>query len=164
MSTKSEANGPSNSFDKNMMEESIIEELSKKFEVVSLANMGGRSPKGKDTYRCVWCDSLEHSRRDCAKLQEAIRKDAIYLDGNMIHSSETRKPLRENFGRGGLKKIVKEEDSRHVKAMHYARIRVGRENLRTIKKTAGFWPTLFECKEKGKINSEELKLADGNVK
>ena len=58
------------------------------------------------------------------------------MNGNMTHSSETRKPLRANFGRGGLKKIVEEEDARHVEAMHYAasaEIRVGRENLKTIK-------------------------------
>jgi hypothetical protein len=43
----------------------------------------------------------------------------VYLDGNMIHSSETRKPFRVNFGRGRLKTIVEMEDGRHVEAMHY---------------------------------------------
>jgi hypothetical protein len=41
-----------------------------------------------------------------------------------------------NFGRGGLKKIVEEEDAKHVEAMHYAAsagICVGRENLKLIK-------------------------------
>ena len=66
------------------MEESVIEELSKKFEVVSQANMGRCSSKGKDTYRCVWCDSLEHSRRDCVDLQEVICQNIVYMDGNMI--------------------------------------------------------------------------------
>jgi hypothetical protein len=50
-------------------------------------------------------------------------------------------PLRVNFGRGGLKKIMEEEDMRHVKAMHYAAsagIRVRRENLKTMKSSAGF--------------------------
>ena len=165
--TTIESSKPINKFDKKAMEESIIEELSKKFEAVSLANLGRRGPKGKEAYRCVWCDSFEHSRRECADLQDAIRKNVVYLDGNMIHSSETRKPLRVNFGRGGLKKIVEEEDARHVEAMHYAAsagIRVGKENLKMIKPGAGFWPTVFECEEKGKINSEDLKLADRNVR
>jgi hypothetical protein len=74
-----------NGFDKKKMEDSIIEELSKKFEAISLANMGRRSLKGKDAYRCVWCDSLEYSRRDCADLLEAIRQNIVYLDANMIH-------------------------------------------------------------------------------
>jgi Fe-S-cluster containining protein len=76
-----------NGFDKKAMEESIIEELSKKFEAVSLANMGRRLPKGKDVYRCVWCVFLEHSKRDCADLQEAVHQNIVYLDSNMIHSS-----------------------------------------------------------------------------
>ena len=74
---------------KKVMEDLIIEELSKKFEAVLLANMGSRGPKGQDAYKCVWCNSLEHSRRDCAGLQEAIRRKVVYLDGYMIHSNET---------------------------------------------------------------------------
>ena len=88
-------------------------------------------------YICVWCDSLDHSQRDCVDLQEVIRKNIVYLDGNMIHSSETRKPFRVNFGRGRLKRIVEEEDAKYVESMHYAAssgIRVGRENLKII------WP------------------------
>ena len=162
-----EPSKPINNFDKKAMEDSIIDELSKKFEAVSLANLGRRGPKGKEAYRCVWCDSFNHSRRECTDLQDAIRKKVVYLDGNMIHSSETRKPLRPNFGRGGLKRIVEEEEARHVEAMHYAAsagIRVGRENLKTTKLGVGFWPTVFECEKKGKIDLEDLKLADRNVR
>jgi hypothetical protein len=59
--TTIEATKPINDADKKAMEGSIMDELSKKFEAVSLANLGRRRPKGKDAYRCVWCDSLEHS-------------------------------------------------------------------------------------------------------
>jgi hypothetical protein len=166
-STMLEPTKPIHDVDKKAMEESIMEELSKKFEAVSLANLGRRGPKGKEAYRCVWCDSLEHSRRDCVDLQDAIRKNIVFLDANMIHSSETRKPLRVNFGRGGMKKIIEMEDGRHVEAMHYAAsagISVGRENLKTIKQRAGFWPTVFECEKKGKIDSEDLEIADRNVR
>ena len=61
-----EPSNPINNFDKKVMEESIIEELSKKFEAISLANLGRRGPKGKEPFRCVWCDNFEHSRRECA--------------------------------------------------------------------------------------------------
>ena len=84
-----ESGKPIKNFEKKAMEESIIEELSKKFEAVSLANLGRRGPKGKEAYRCVWCDNFNHSRRECIDLQDAIRKNVVYLDGNMIHSSET---------------------------------------------------------------------------
>jgi hypothetical protein len=165
--TTGEPSKPNNEINKKAMEESIIEELSKRFETVSLANMNRRTQKGKETSRCVWCDSSEHLRRDCAELREAIRKNVVYLDGFMICSNETRKPLRVNFGRGGMKKIVEEEDARHVDAMHYAAtagIRVGRENLKPIESRAGFWPTVFECEKKGKIEAEDLELAGRNVK
>ena len=72
-----------------------------------------------------------------------------------------------NFGRGGLKKIVEEKDARHVEAMHYAALtgrRVGRENLNLIKPGGKFWPTVIECEKRGKINFEDLKLVDRNVR
>jgi hypothetical protein len=141
MLTTTELNKSINGFDKKAMEESIMEELSKKFEVVSLANMSRRAQKGKDGYRCIWCDSLEDQRQECADLQEAIRRNVIYLDSNMICSNETGKPLRINFGRGGSKKLAEEEDARHVDAMHYAAtvgIRVGRENLKSARTEIGF--------------------------
>ena len=62
---------------------------------------------------------------------------------------------------------MEEEDARHVEAMQYAasaRIRVGRENLKSIKLGGGFWPTVFECEKRGKIDFKDLKLADRNVR
>ena len=88
--------------------------------MVSLANMSRRGPKGKDPYRCVWCDSVDHARKDCASLQEAIRQNLVYMEGNIIHASESQKPLHLNFGRRGLKKIMDEANVSHVKALHYA--------------------------------------------
>ena len=76
------------------MEESIIKELSKKFEAVSLTNLGRRGAKGKEAFRCVWCDNFEHSRKECVDLQDEIRKNVVYLDDNMIHSIEIQKSLQ----------------------------------------------------------------------
>jgi hypothetical protein len=53
----------------------------------------------------------------------------------MICSNETWKTLRINFRRGGLKKLVEEEDARHVDAIHYVAIagmRVRQENLKLV--------------------------------
>ena len=52
----------------------IIEELGKKFEMVTLANMNRRGPKGNEPFRCVWCDSMDHMRMDCASLRDAVVK------------------------------------------------------------------------------------------
>ena len=86
------------------MEYCIMEELARKFEAVSLTNMSCRGPKGKDPYRCVWCDSVDHARKDCASLQAAIQQNLIYMEDNIIHWSETWKPLQVNFGRGVYRK------------------------------------------------------------
>jgi hypothetical protein len=153
--TTSEPSKPTNDFGTKAMEGSIIEVLSRKFETFLLANMNHRTQKGKDTYKCVWCDSLEHKKCNCAELREAIRRN------------ETRKPLRVNFGKGGMEKIVEEEDAQHVDAMHYAVtavVRVGRENLKLIETRIGFWPIVFECEKKGRIDSEDLELAGRNLK
>jgi hypothetical protein len=106
-----EPNKSAREFDKKAMEESIIKQLSKKFEVVLLANMGQRKQERKDRYRCVWCNNLEHRRGECADFQEVIRQSFICLDGYKIYSNESWKPLRLNFGRGGMKKIIEEEDA-----------------------------------------------------
>ena len=34
--------------------------------------------------RCIWCDSIEHDRRDCDEHKEALRRDLIYYEGNQI--------------------------------------------------------------------------------
>ena len=150
------------------MENSAIEELARKFEAVSLANMSRRGQKGKDPYRCVCCDSVDHARKDCVSLQDAIRQNLVYMEGNIIiHSSETHKPLQVNFGRGGLKKSMDEADVSHVEAIHYAAsagIRIGKEKLGMIKPGTGFWPTVLEYKNKGKINSDDAKLANLHVR
>ena len=82
----------SNLEEKNI-DDDIIEELAKKFESVTLANMNCRWPKGREPFKCVWCDGMDHMRRDCASLQEAIRQNIVYMDGNLIFSSESRRPL-----------------------------------------------------------------------
>jgi hypothetical protein len=83
--TTNEPNKQTNDFDKKTMEEFIIEELSRKFETVPLVNMNRWTQNGKETYRCVWCDILQHQkRRDCDELREAIHRNVFYLDGFVI--------------------------------------------------------------------------------
>ena len=148
------------------VDDDIIEELAKRFETVTLANMSRQGPKGKEPYRCVWCDSLDHMRRDCASLREAIRQNIVYMDGNMICSSETRRPLRVNFGRGGLKKVMEDAEATRVDAMHYAAsagIRVGKDKSEVTRSGTRFWSTVLEYEKKGKITSDEVELADRSV-
>ena len=58
---------------------------------------------------CIWCHSAEHDQRDCDKHKEALQRDFIYYKGNQIHSMDSRKPLRSNFRKGSMKKVLEEE-------------------------------------------------------
>jgi hypothetical protein len=110
---------------------------------------------------------MDHQKRDCAELREAIRRNVVYLDSFMICSNETRKPLRVNFRKGGMKKIVEEEDARHVDAMHYTAtvgIWVGRENLKPIEQELDSGRQSLNCEKKGRIHSKYLELVGQNVK
>ena len=144
----------------------IIEELAKKFETVTLANMNRRGPKGREPFRCVWCDGMDHMRRDYASLREAIRKNIVYMDGNLICSSVTRRPLLVNFERGGMKKAMEDVDVTHVDAMHYAAsagIRVGKDKTEPVRTGTKFWSSVLEYEKKGKVTSNEVELADRSV-
>ena len=77
------------------------------------------------------------------------------MEGNIIHSSETRKPLQVNFGTWvDLMKIMDEADASHVEAIHYvasAGIRIGKEKLGMIKPGTGFGPPSSNTKIKGRL-------------
>ena len=51
----------------------------------------------------------EHDQKGCDELKEALWRDLIYYEGNQIHSMDTPKLLRPNFGKGGMKKVLEEE-------------------------------------------------------
>ena len=71
-------------------------------------------------FRCLWCDSLEHRRSECVDHQEAMQKNLIFYKDRLIHSSVTRQPLKTNFGRGGMKKLLEEEELRHAQAIFHS--------------------------------------------
>ena len=94
---------------------------------------------------------MDHMRRDCASLREAIRQNNVYMDGNLICSNETRRPLRVNFGRGGMKKAMEDAD-----AMHYAAsagIRVDKDKNEAARTGTKFWYSVLEYEKKGKVTS-----------
>jgi Protein of unknown function (DUF4100) len=56
-------------------------------------------------FRCVWCDSLEHRRNQCAEFSEMLRSGRICLnDQNRVVNAITGEEIPTNFGRGGMKK------------------------------------------------------------
>ena len=75
--------------------------------------------------QCIWCDNTEHDWRDCDKHKEALRRDLIYYEGNQIHLMDSRKPLRPNFQKGGMKKVLEEEIAAKSNYVTTAGIRIG---------------------------------------
>ena len=75
--------------------------------------------------RWIWCDSIEHDRKDCDKHKEALQRDLIYYEGNQIHSIDSRKPVLPNFRKCGMKKVLEEELAAKRNYATIAGIRVG---------------------------------------
>src|SRR4030095_16713529 len=55
--------------------------------------------------RCMWCDSLEHERRECVEFAEALRSKRVSLGekGRVIFNGQEL-PLM--FGKGGMKRFL----------------------------------------------------------
>ena len=116
--------------------------------------------------RCIWCDSLEHQRRDCSEFQNALRRDIIYLSNNRIHSSVTQRPLNTNFGRGGMKKLMEEMEENKVNSVYYsssAGIRAGHETRAQESQVGEFWPIILNQVGKGKLCMDEALKAERRV-
>ena len=73
----------------------------------------------------MWCESAEHDREACEELEEALRWDRIYYKGGRIHSIDSQRPLRTDFQKEGIKKVLEEETTTRSNYASIARIRVG---------------------------------------
>jgi len=97
-----------------------IVELTKQFSRLALAmeaNMQGRPPAtnspavnasnapGSRPRQCMWCDSVDHTRRECAEFKEALRSQRVALNerGRVIFNGEEL-PLM--WGKGGMKRFL----------------------------------------------------------
>ena len=140
--------------DSSMMEQILkgMEDL--KIAIVKKSEDRPTSSKYVDR-RCIWCDSAEHDRKECDEHKEALRRDLIYYEGGRIHSMESRKPLRPNFRKGGMKKVLEEETTARNYAMA-AGIRVGEKS----EPKTSFWPGVLETMEMSGVEEVRSKADD----
>ena len=82
--------------------ETVLDDLVKGMEdhsmkVVRLQE--GKAFQSQNEYdrRCIWCDSLEHSRERCNVYKQTLDKGIIFFRDGKIHSAETQLPLTTNF-------------------------------------------------------------------
>ena len=80
--------------------------------------------------RCMWCDKPNHQRKEYKEFQEVLRRNVGYFIDNEVHSLETRDTLELNVDRGGMKRLMEEDDAQNVEGIHYStstRIQVGKQ-------------------------------------
>ena len=82
-----------------------MEQLLKEMENLQICML----KKSEDCPTVLGIRTNEHDQKECNELKEALWWDLIYYEGNQIHSMDTRKPLRPNFRKGGMKKVLEEE-------------------------------------------------------
>ena len=131
---------------------STVEQLLKEMENLKIAMVKKSDDRPTSSKymdrRCIWCDSTEHDRRDCDKHKEALRRDLIYYEGNRIHSMDSQKPLRPNFRKGGMKKVLEEE----IAANHNYVITAGIGVSESFGAKTSFWPELLNNPERTDSN------------
>ena len=66
--------------------------------------------RGKSIRQCIWCDITEHHKRDYQSHKEALERNVIFYQNGRIHSSETQQPLKTTFGKGGMKKLMEDDE------------------------------------------------------
>ena len=111
---------------KGPTEGTIVEELTKMrlyLQIAQTRRMVGVSC-GIDSLpndrRCIWCNGFSHVQRDCAEFTDALRNNVVYLQDDIVYASDMWRPLKMNFGQGGIKRIMEEATTQNVDSIHYS--------------------------------------------
>ena len=100
------------------VQDSTLEELIKgirdlKVEMTELkkSHVASSSKASEKGYveRCMWCDSPDHKRGECESYKAAIKENIVHFKDGRIRLTGSDEPLRTNFGKGGMKKLVEEQ-------------------------------------------------------
>ncbi|MCO5549048.1 hypothetical protein L7F22_002514 [Adiantum nelumboides] len=153
----------SSTLDDSTMDDLIkgIQELNLNLKAVRLEKSpSSEKPKDLRPELCIWCDSNDHVRKDCDDFNDAFSKNVVFWKDRKIHLTRTRQPLRTNFGRGGMKKIVGEMTST---TSTYAMQVYKDENEEEIKASTNLWPHALRTAEAGKVTSFTLRQAGDSI-
>jgi hypothetical protein len=90
-----------------------VEQLSKRLERLTLAlesrgvQDSQRPAPLNRVPRCVFCDSTEHTRGQCAELADAVRKNVVrFNEKNRVVSVASGEEIPSMFGKGGMKRLL----------------------------------------------------------
>uniref|UniRef100_A9U6L4 Predicted protein n=1 Tax=Physcomitrium patens TaxID=3218 RepID=A9U6L4_PHYPA len=63
--------------------------------------------------RCMWCDNPNHKRGECDSYKAPIKDGIVYFKEGRIRLTGSDEPLKTNFRKGGMKKLVEEQTSKN---------------------------------------------------
>ena len=126
----------------------------KKSSGPKVGQAGGRLPP-----RCMWCDSFDHSRRECNDFTEALKNDIVFFKEGRIHSRESGNPLETNFGKGGMKALVE-----NVSRVHRVEAKTYGVSIEAPDHMSSLWPSAKKFAEKGKYSEETLLHAGKSIR
>ena len=107
---------------------------------------------------CIWCDVIDHVRKDGADFAEVLRSNMVYLWNGRVHACDTRRPLEVNTGRGDMKRIM--EKARH----DMSRPSITRPQLPSVWAEKGTsTPVVLEGFSGKKLKKEEVAGAEKRV-
>ena len=76
-----------------------IQELNLNLKAIKFEEHGSTSVKkptslrSKGPMRCIWCDSLDHMRKDCDDFNDSYSKRLVFWKDGKIHLVETGQPI-----------------------------------------------------------------------
>ncbi|MCO5601120.1 hypothetical protein L7F22_055239 [Adiantum nelumboides] len=139
-----------------------IQELNLNLKAVRLdKSSSSEKPKDLRPELCIWCDSNDHDRKDCDDFNDVFSKNVVFWKDRKIHLTQTGQPLRTNFGRGGMKKIVGEMTST---TSTYAMQVNKDENEEAVKASTNLWPHALRTTKAGKVTSFTLRQARDSIR
>ncbi|KAI5066560.1 hypothetical protein GOP47_0019184 [Adiantum capillus-veneris] len=167
---------------KPKLEEPVLDELVKGIQELNLnlkaVKLDGLSTSGSSSEPrqrppqqdwdkgCMWCDSLDHIRKNCDDFNEAYKKNTVFWKDGKLHLKETGERLHFNYGKGGMKKLVKEmqHNASRVDATTYGLQVCSAEDEESTKAKGNLWPYSLRTADKGKITRDTLSQAGNYIR
>ena len=148
-----------------------IQELNLNLKAVNFEDRGssstnkpfGSRPEGTD--RCIWCDSLEHRRKDCDDFNDAYERNVVFWKDRKLHLTEIGLPIRTNFGRGGMKKVVEDMVPKVsvAEVVTYGMQVYANEDEEGVKAEGNLWPYALKTTERGKVAHKKLQQVGNSI-
>ena len=126
-------------------------------QLVSNQNVPQSRPRPNFVRNCIWCDSTEHERKDCAECAEALRRNVIFYRDRKIHSTQTGEMLQPNYGQGGMKRRIEDMGLRvnYVASSAGIRVEEGRGG-------SGYWSSMLKKAERMEVGKDVINdIKDG---